>query len=49
MLLELQVEVGIGESARAPVLVRDDIALLGLEAVMEGSAPGVLAEHQPFG
>src|SRR5689334_908166 len=39
-LLQLQVEVGVGEPARSPVLVHDDVAGLRPEVVVEGAAPG---------
>jgi hypothetical protein len=38
-LLELLVEVRVGETARPPVLVHDDVALLRLEIVVDGPTP----------
>jgi hypothetical protein len=41
VLLELQIEVGVGEAARSPVLEGNDVAGLGLEVVeLNRSAPG---------
>jgi hypothetical protein len=42
VLLELQIEIGVGKAARSPVLAGDDIARLGLEIVMERSASAAL-------
>jgi hypothetical protein len=38
-LLELLVEVRVGEPARPPVLVHDDVALLRLEIVVSSPTP----------
>ncbi len=49
MLLELEIEVGVGKPARSPVLKRNDVARLGLEIVMECPAPAVPGEDLRFG
>jgi hypothetical protein len=49
VLLELQVEIGVGKAARSPMLVDNDIARPGLEVVMERSAPTVVGEDLRVG
>jgi hypothetical protein len=44
VLLELQIEIGVGKAARSPMLQGNDVARLGLEVVMERSAPAVFGE-----
>ncbi len=39
-LFELEVEIGIGEAALAPVFKNDDVAIVGAEFGMELAAPG---------
>ena len=43
-LLELGVEIGIGEAALPPVLQHDDVAIAGAEFGMERSAPSTGGE-----
>jgi hypothetical protein len=45
VLAQLQVEVGVGESARHPVHRGHDIPFLRLEVGMELAAPASLGEH----
>src|SRR5208337_4815459 len=47
VLLELQIEIGVGEAARSPMLVDNDIARLGLEVIVERTAPTIFGEHLP--
>ena len=48
-LLELLVEVGVGEPARPPVFEHHHIVRLRLEVVVEGPAPAALGEGLPLG
>src|ERR1044071_495648 len=45
VLLELQIEVGIGEGAGAPMLLDDDLARSRHEVAAELAAPGAVCEH----
>ena len=42
MLLELQIQVGVGETAGAPMFLRDDLARMRCEFGAEFAAPGAV-------
>src|SRR6266542_4962926 len=44
VLLELQIEIGVGEPAGAPVLLRNDLPRLRRELVAKASSPGSVGE-----
>jgi len=44
VLPQLQIEVGVGEAARSPVLTGDDIPRLRLEIIMKRPAPAGFGE-----
>jgi hypothetical protein len=48
VLLELEVQVGVGEPARAPVLPNDDLARLRLEVGVELPTPEAPGEVVPL-
>src|SRR5262245_15612665 len=47
VLLELQIEVGVGKAAGAPVLLSDDFSRSRRELVAKGTAPGAVGKHLP--
>src|SRR5271163_228531 len=49
VLLELKVEIGIGEAARHPMFLSDDLTLPGLEVGVKTSAPGPVCEYPALG
>ena len=49
VLLELKVEIGIGEAARHPMFLSDDLALSRLEVGVKTSAPGPVREYVALG
>src|SRR3954469_20677742 len=48
-LLQLKVEIGVGEPTRSPVLMHDDVTGLRLEVIVECAAPRVLGKGLPLG
>ena len=44
VLLELQIQIGVGEAAGTPMLRRDDLAWLGLELGTDLAAPRAVFE-----
>ncbi len=48
-LLQLVVEIGVGEAARVPVFLDQDVAWLHLEIVVERATPGSLGEALALG
>src|SRR5215510_2056462 len=45
VLLELQIEVGVGKAAGAPVLLSDDFSRSRRELIAKGPAPGAVGEY----
>src|SRR5258706_12965743 len=48
MLFELLIEIGVGETALRPMLLDDDVAVLGREVRMPFTAPGSFGKSLPF-